>query len=110
MVIAVAGLCLVLDEDRRQVRVALGSVGPTIIRAREAEVFGGEALERAGTWDDPDAPLAGDAIGGFGERAGAATRPIDDVRGTAVYRRHAVEVLARRALAWALDDRRGRGA
>ncbi len=39
MVISVAGLCLVLDEDNHQVRVALGSVGPTIIRASEAEAF-----------------------------------------------------------------------
>jgi CO/xanthine dehydrogenase FAD-binding subunit len=37
MVIAVAGLCLVMDEDARRVRVALGSVGPTIIRATDAE-------------------------------------------------------------------------
>jgi CO/xanthine dehydrogenase FAD-binding subunit len=33
--------------------------------------------------------------------AGAA-RPIDDVRGTAAYRRHALAVLARRTLGWCL--------
>src|SRR5690348_3917878 len=37
MVIAIAGLCLVIDEDNRRVKVALGSVGPTIIRATQAE-------------------------------------------------------------------------
>src|SRR3982074_728422 len=37
MVIAVAGLCLVIDEERRRVNVALGSVGPTILRATQAE-------------------------------------------------------------------------
>jgi CO/xanthine dehydrogenase FAD-binding subunit len=46
-------------------------------------------------------------IEGFGERVAAAARPIDDVRGTARYRRHACAVLARRALTWALADRIG---
>ena len=53
MVIAVIGLCLVMDEDRRMVRVALGSVGPTILRAPEAEKLAAQALDRAGMWDEP---------------------------------------------------------
>ncbi|MDR7523387.1 MAG: FAD binding domain-containing protein [Armatimonadota bacterium] len=106
MVIAVASLCLVLDEDRRVVRVALGSVGPTILRAPEAEAYAAAALAGAGTWDDPAAALPPRALQEFGERVAAAARPIDDVRGTAAYRRHACAVLARRALAWALEDRR----
>ncbi len=106
MVIAVAGLCLVCDEDRRAVRVALGSVGPTILRAPEAEAFIARALTEAGIWDDPATPLSPRVIEDFGERVSAATRPIDDVRGTAAYRRHACAVLARRALRWALDDRK----
>src|ERR1700730_5124304 len=52
MVIAVAGLCLVVDEERRRVNVALGSVGPTIIRAAKAEEQGGTALTTAGAWGD----------------------------------------------------------
>jgi CO/xanthine dehydrogenase FAD-binding subunit len=105
MVIAVASLCLVIDEDRRAVRVALGSVGPTILRAPEAEGFAARALADAGTWDDPAAPLPAQAFLDFGERVAATARPIDDVRGTAAYRRHACAVLARRALAWAVNDR-----
>ncbi|TMI77511.1 MAG: xanthine dehydrogenase family protein subunit M [Bacillati bacterium ANGP1] len=111
MVIAVASLCLVLDEDRREVRVALGSVGPTVLRAPEAESQVARALAASGVWDDPAAPPSADAVDRFGEAVAAAARPIDDVRGTAAYRRRACAVLARRALSWALADRRpGAGA
>lgn len=105
MVIAVASLCLVLDRERREVRAALGSVGPTILRAPEAEAFAVQALTAAGWWEDRTAPVAPQVIEGFGERVAAAAKPIDDVRGTARYRRHACAVLARRALTWALVDR-----
>ncbi len=106
MVIAVASLCLVVDEDRRGVRVALGSVGPTILRARTAELEIAQALESAGVWDDPAADLPREAIERFQSAVAAAARPIDDVRGSAAYRRHACGILARRALSWALQDRR----
>ncbi len=105
MVIAVASLCLVMDQDAREVRVALGSVGPTVLRAREAEAFARDAFSRGGAWDDPAAPLPREDVEGFAERVAAAASPIDDVRGTAVYRRHACRVLAVRALGWALDER-----
>jgi CO/xanthine dehydrogenase FAD-binding subunit len=36
----------------------------------------------------------------FAELVAAAAAPIDDVRGTAAYRVHALGVLARRTLAW----------
>jgi CO/xanthine dehydrogenase FAD-binding subunit len=47
----------------------------------------------------------------FGELVAAAARPIDDVRGTATYRLHALSVLARRTLGWVWDHYRhdGRG-
>jgi CO/xanthine dehydrogenase FAD-binding subunit len=106
MVISVAGVCLVLDEDGRSVRLALGSVAPTIVRAADAEAFAARALENAGAWDDPDARLEPEAVEAFGALTADAIRPIDDVRGTAAYRRHACSVLARRALVWAMDDRR----
>ncbi|MEU4743157.1 xanthine dehydrogenase family protein subunit M, partial [Actinosynnema sp. NPDC023658] len=34
--------------------------------------------------------------------------PIDDVRGSAAYRRHALAVLARRTLGWAWQDYSGK--
>jgi CO/xanthine dehydrogenase FAD-binding subunit len=105
MVIAVANLCLVMDEDARTVRVALGSVGPTVLRTPDAETFAAEALSLAGAWDDPSARLTPGDLDGFAERVSGAAAPIDDVRGTAGYRRHACRVLARRALAWALAER-----
>jgi CO/xanthine dehydrogenase FAD-binding subunit len=40
----------------------------------------------------------------FGRLVAAAARPIDDVRGTAAYRRHALSVLARRTLGWAWQE------
>ncbi len=106
MVIAIASLCLVVDEATQTVRVALGSVGPTILRAPEAEQFATRSWREAGVWADPRAPIADGVIDEFGERVAAAARPIDDVRGTAAYRRHACAVLARRALRWAMDDRK----
>jgi CO/xanthine dehydrogenase FAD-binding subunit len=106
MVISMAGLCLVMDEDRREVRVALGSVAPTIVRAPDAESFAAQAIAEAGGWDDPAASLPDATLDAFGERVASAASPIDDVRGTAAYRRHACRVLGRRALSWALDDRR----
>jgi CO/xanthine dehydrogenase FAD-binding subunit len=106
MVISMAGLCLQIDEDGREVRVALGSVAPTVIRAPEAEAFANEALGRIGAWDDTSAALRPEDLDGFADHVAAASRPIDDVRGTAAYRRHACGVLARRALTWALADRR----
>jgi CO/xanthine dehydrogenase FAD-binding subunit len=113
MVIAIASLCLVVDEERREVRVALGSVGPTVLRVRGAEMHLAEALAGAGVWDDRTASLPAGALEQFGAEVADGARPIDDVRGTAAYRRHACGVLARRALGWALRDRlshRGPGA
>lgn len=104
MVIAVASLCFATDPETRTVRVALGSVAPTVIRAPEAEAFLAGAFARAGAWDDPSAPIPASDVEAFAERVASAARPIDDVRGSAAYRRHAVRVLARRAVGRAVDE------
>jgi CO/xanthine dehydrogenase FAD-binding subunit len=73
MVISVVSLALRVDGE---LRAAFGSAGPvpTLVRA----------------------PL--DEAGAFAERVAEAASPIDDVRGTAQYRRHALRVLTKRAL------------
>jgi CO/xanthine dehydrogenase FAD-binding subunit len=106
MVIAIAGLCLVIDEDNRRVKVALGSVGPTIIRATQAESHIESALSSSGAWQDPSVTIADPVIDQFAELVASAAKPLDDVRGTAAYRRHGCRVLARRALSWTLAERR----
>ncbi len=83
----------------------IGSAGPTPLRAGEAEEFLDAALAEAGLWESADV-LPEAVTRRFGELVGAAARPIDDVRGTAAYRRHALSVLARRTLAWAWETYR----
>jgi CO/xanthine dehydrogenase FAD-binding subunit len=97
MVIAVANLAMVVDRTRKAVRVALGSVGPTILRAGAAEELAAGLYEESG-WDRP-LQASEAATARFGELAAAAAQPIDDQRGSARYRRHIVGVMARRALA-----------
>lgn len=93
MVISVASLALVVDPSGRTVRVGLGSVAPVPLRATEAEAMIGGRID----WEGGRPPTAGD-VDRFGQLVADATRPIDDHRGTAAYRRHVVGVMARRAL------------
>jgi CO/xanthine dehydrogenase FAD-binding subunit len=76
MVIAVCSLAVAADRERGELRAAFGSAGPV------------PALVRA--------PLA-DAES-FPALVASAASPIDDVRGTAAYRRHALRVLVSRGL------------
>lgn len=97
MVIAVAGLALVVDRVRRRVGVGLGSCGPTILRAPLAEAFAAALFETRG-WERTLSPSEAERRE-FGELVASAARPIDDVRGTAAYRRHVLSVMGSRALA-----------
>jgi CO/xanthine dehydrogenase FAD-binding subunit len=105
MVIAVCSFALALDPERRRVGTGIGSAGPTPLRTPDAERFLEGVLDEEGLWASR-APLGEAAAARFGELAGQAARPIDDVRGTAAYRVHALGVLARRTLAWAWDEYR----
>jgi CO/xanthine dehydrogenase FAD-binding subunit len=103
MVIAVCSFSVQLDPAARTVRTAIGSAAPTVVRASDAERFLEGALDEAGAWERR-APLGDAALARFGELVGAAARPIDDVRGSAAYRRHALAVLARRTFTWCWQE------
>ena len=92
MVIAVCSFAVDVSDGR--VGTCIGSAGPTPIRAREAEAFAA-GLDR----------LSEDDAAHFGDLVASAASPIDDVRGSAAYRRHALSVLARRTLTWAWEAR-----
>ena len=77
------------------IRIALGAVAPTPVRAQPAEdVLKGKNPDR-------------DAIEEAAERAVASVSPIDDVRSSASYRREMVRVLTRRAIEEALKEALG---
>ena len=76
MVIAICSLAVVADRERGELRAAFGSSAPGVPLVT--------------------APLAEAAA--FPEQVAAAASPIDDVRGTAAYRSHALRVLTQRAL------------
>ncbi|HEX4690829.1 MAG TPA: FAD binding domain-containing protein [Solirubrobacteraceae bacterium] len=99
MVIAVCSFALSLDADRRGVGTCLGSAAPTPVRASEAEAFAEAELD----WDG-GGPVAPATLERFGALVADAARPIDDVRGTSAYRRHALAVLGRRSLSWAWGE------
>jgi len=104
MVIAVASVGLVIDRERQSVAVALGSVGPTILRCPDAEAMLAASINWASLTATPD------ALEEFGALVAGASRPITDHRSTADYRRHAVGVLAKRLARRAArpgDDQRG---
>jgi carbon-monoxide dehydrogenase medium subunit len=99
MDLAVVGVAAVVTTDAshdvlQDVRIALGAVAPTPLRARRAEAivqgqrYSEEILRRAG------------------ETAGEESKPISDIRASEEYRREMVRVLTRRMLHWARERSR----
>jgi carbon-monoxide dehydrogenase medium subunit len=90
-----AAAVLTLDKTKKtiaDVRIALGSVGVTPIRAKEAEdLLRGQ-------------PLKADAFAAAGEKAKEAVDPVSDFRGSAGYKKDMAAVFVRRALEKALAD------
>jgi CO/xanthine dehydrogenase FAD-binding subunit len=76
MVISVVSLALCADRERGELRASFGSAGPV------AGLVSASLAERDG----------------FPDQVAEAASPIDDIRGSAAYRRHALRVLAHRAL------------
>ena len=99
MVIAVCSFALAIDPENNAVGTCIGSAAPTPRRARQAEEFIAQTLD----WDGRTA-IDDNTLDRFGELVAHAASPIDDQRGSAVYRRHALDVMARRTLRWAWSE------
>ena len=93
-VVGVAALVVMEGEILKDARIALGAVAPTPVRARKAEeILKGQRFSQR---------LAEEA----GQSASDESNPIDDLRGSADYRRNLVAVLTKRALAQAVQEQR----
>jgi CO/xanthine dehydrogenase FAD-binding subunit len=108
MVIAVCSFALALHPMTRRVGTGIGSAGPVPLRAMAAQEFLEGHLDESNAWELRP-PIAENVRERFASLVAGAARPIDDVRGSAGYRRHALEVLARRTLSWCWDDYRDDG-
>ncbi len=88
--ISVVSVAVLVEQDDGgdcvKARIALGSVAPRVIRAREAE----DALVGH--------PLTDEAIAEAARLAAEAANPIDDVRASAAYRKQVAGTLVRRLL------------
>ena len=93
---ATVSVALLFDQERHLVRIGLGGVGPTAVRAHEAEAFAEAALD----WKGVSAPAS--LATRLGEIAARHCALPTDVSASSAYRRHAVGVMVRRAFeeAW----------
>jgi len=101
MVISVVSLALVTDYLGKKLRVGVGSVSPVPFRATAAEEFISQEFD----WET-NSSLSEKVINKFSDMVADSTKPIDDHRGTADYRKHAVGVLAKRALERVCEGKR----
>jgi CO/xanthine dehydrogenase FAD-binding subunit len=106
MVIAVCSFAIALHPETGKIGAAVGSAAPTPRRAFDAEDFLAGELTDKKLWGSR-APISDSVRRRFGELVASASAPIDDVRGSAEYRKHALSVLARRTLSWAWNDYQG---
>ena len=93
-----ASVALVVAWREREVRLGLGNAGPVAMRAARAESFARDTIDWAGR------RIGAGVAAAFGEHAAAACTPASDVAAGADYRRHAVKVMARRALEQAFGE------
>jgi carbon-monoxide dehydrogenase medium subunit len=98
MDIAIVGVGVLIDftspkrEGCRDIRIALGSVSPTPLRA-----FGAERVMKGKPFDD-------DIIKKTAREAGNECRPMSDIRASAEYRKELVVVLTERAIRRAMEN------
>ncbi len=82
-------------EVLKDVKIALGAVAPTPIRAKKAEeILRGKKLDQR-------------LLEKSGQAASGEASPIDDIRGSADYRRELVAVLTKRAITQATQQAEG---
>ncbi len=95
-VVGVAAWVVMRGDVLEDVKIALGAVAPTPIRAkRTEEILRGKKL-------DPE------LLEESGQTAGGEASPIDDIRGSANYRREVLAVLVKRAMTQAIQQAEGR--
>jgi len=100
MDLAIVGVAAFLSLDSKKqicndVRIALGAVAPTPLRAKRAE----EVLKGKALVDD-------DLIENAANLASEESKPIDDIRSSAEYRREMVKVLTNRAIKQCLANQK----
>ncbi|NQU38261.1 MAG: FAD binding domain-containing protein [Actinobacteria bacterium] len=94
---AIVSVALVVDQERRAVRVGLGNVG----RVPRATIAAEELISEAIDWASLSA--SADAVESFALAVSAGCQPETDGVSTATYRRHAIRVMARRLLEQAIE-------
>jgi carbon-monoxide dehydrogenase medium subunit len=94
-VVGVAALVVMEGKVVKEVRIALGAVAPTPIRAKKAEeILRGRKLDQ-------------ELLEKSGQTAAGEASPIDDIRGSADYRRELLAVLTKRAITQAIQQAEG---